>query len=236
MRLILTAAILMAFALPAHAVDYAERLVLGFSPDGRYFAFAEYGVQDGSGFPYANAYVIDSSDDSWVKGTPARVLLQDEDRTEFAALGEALAKIDGIVDTYDIQRVPEVVAHNPLTQVNSDPYEVRFLRQMMNTPTDDYIYTLRLSERVLPKPAACPDDLGDFQGMTLTLTEPNGTERTLVDDTQIPSSRNCPYGYRISEVMFSPDAPVMAVLIDVRSLGFEGWDRRFLAVTATVPE
>lgn len=236
MRLILAMAALVGLALPAHAVDYAERLVLGFSPDGRYFAFAEYGVQDGSGFPYANAYVIDTSTDTWVKGTPARVLLEDEDHTEFDALGKALEKIDAIVDEHDIQRPPEVVAHNPLTQVNADPYEVRFLRHMMNTPTAEYIYTLRLSERVLPKPASCPSDLGDFQGMTLNLIAPDGTERKLVDDKQIPDSRQCPYGYRISEVMFSPDAPVMAVLIDIRSLGFEGWDRRFLAVTANVPE
>lgn len=237
MRLILALASLLTLALPAHAADYADELVLGFSPDGRHFAFVEYGVQDGSGFPYANAYVVDTSDDTWVKGTPARILLEDENASEFDALGQALDRIDGIVDTYDIQRPPEVVAHNPLTQVNTDPFEVRFLRRMMNDVHDQYVTTLKLEEFVLPKPKDCPEDYGDFKGMKLTLIPAGGgAERVLVDDRTIPASRRCPLGYRISEVMFSPDAPVMAVLIDVRSLGFEGWDRRFMAVTANVPE
>lgn len=236
MRYVLALVAIMGFALPAYAVDYAERQVLGFSPDGRYFAFAEYGVQDGSGFPYANAYVIDTSDDSWVKGTPARILIEDEDATQFDALGKALEKIDGLLDSHDIQRPPEVVAHNPLNQINSDPFEVKFLHPMMNAPSDEYTYTLHLSERVLPTPPGCPADYGDFQGMLLTLESPGGNQQTLVDDKQIPESRRCPYGYRISEVMFSPDAPVMAVLIDIRALGFEGWDRRFMAVTANIPK
>jgi len=237
MRLLIALASLVLVAMPARAVDYAERLVLGFSPDGRYFAFAEYGMQDGSGFAYANAYVIDTANDSWLKGTPVRILIEDEGSTEFDALGQALAKIDPIADQFDIQRPPEVVAHNPITQVNSDPFAVRFLRRMMNDVHDQYVTTLKLEEFVLPKPRDCPDDYGDFKGMKLTLLPAGGgPARVLVDDKAIPQSRGCPLGYRISEVMFSPDAPVMAVLIDVRALGFEGWDRRFMAVTANVPE
>jgi predicted secreted protein len=44
----------------AHAGDYAYRDILGFSSDGKSFAFEEYGVQDGSGFPYANIFVVKS--------------------------------------------------------------------------------------------------------------------------------------------------------------------------------
>jgi predicted secreted protein len=33
--------------------DYADRTILGFSPDGGIFAFEEFGVGDGSGYPYA---------------------------------------------------------------------------------------------------------------------------------------------------------------------------------------
>ena len=44
----------------AEAGDYADRTILGFSPDGSTFAFEEFGVQDGSGFAYANIYMIDT--------------------------------------------------------------------------------------------------------------------------------------------------------------------------------
>ena len=48
-------------AASARAGDVAELEILGFSDDGGVFAFEEYGVQDGSGFPYANRYYIDTA-------------------------------------------------------------------------------------------------------------------------------------------------------------------------------
>ena len=47
----------------AQAGDFAKREIHGFSVDGGLFAFEEYGVQDGSGFPYSNIYVIDTATD-----------------------------------------------------------------------------------------------------------------------------------------------------------------------------
>src|SRR5690606_36811639 len=41
---------------PAFAGDTASLDVLGYSPDGKVFAFEEYGIADGSGFPYSNIY------------------------------------------------------------------------------------------------------------------------------------------------------------------------------------
>jgi predicted secreted protein len=44
------------------------------------FAFEEYGVQDGSGFPYANRFYIDVDTDSFiVADSPIRVRIDDED-------------------------------------------------------------------------------------------------------------------------------------------------------------
>ncbi|MBN9059609.1 MAG: DUF2259 domain-containing protein, partial [Rhizobiales bacterium] len=45
----------------AMAGDFAERSILGFSPDGGRFAFEEFGIQDGSGFPYSNIFVLDTA-------------------------------------------------------------------------------------------------------------------------------------------------------------------------------
>jgi hypothetical protein len=52
--------------------------ILGFSADGGVFAFEQYGVQDGSGFPYAERFYIDVDNDSWLPGTPIRVRIDDE--------------------------------------------------------------------------------------------------------------------------------------------------------------
>jgi predicted secreted protein len=226
---------LLAALAPASAVagDYAERNVIGFSPDGAYIAFVEYGVQDGSGFPYANAYVIATATDSWVKDTPVRVLLEDESATLSAAYAEAVNGIRPLIDQHAIATPPVVVASNPFTEISADPHVVGFLTRMPVPPDTTGAYTLALTEIALPA-ANCPDMGTPFQGFRLVLTGPNGAVSILNDDKQIPASRRCPLGYRISDVLLDPSRAVMAVLIDVMSVGFEGPDRRFLAVTARI--
>ena len=62
------------FASPtAFAGDFADRELLGFSRDGAYFAFEEFGVLDGSGIPYSNIYVVEVDKDAWIDGTPIRL-------------------------------------------------------------------------------------------------------------------------------------------------------------------
>jgi len=50
----------------SRAGDAATLNILGFSSDGSVFAFEEYGVQDGSGFPYANRFYIDTETDTFM--------------------------------------------------------------------------------------------------------------------------------------------------------------------------
>lgn len=86
-----------AISLAAHAGDVAELEILGFTGNGGIFAFEEYGVQDGSGFPYANRYYIDTADDSFLEGTPIRVRLDDENATLDAARLAARQKGEAII-------------------------------------------------------------------------------------------------------------------------------------------
>ena len=79
----------LALAGPAKAGDVAQLEILGFSRDGKVFAFEEYGVQDGSGFPYANRYYIDTATDAFVRGSPVRVRLDDESASLDAARRQA---------------------------------------------------------------------------------------------------------------------------------------------------
>ena len=67
--------------MPAVAGDRALIDYVGFSADFRYFAFEEFGIQDGSGFAYSNIFVVDLATDSWVVGTPVRVQAESETTT-----------------------------------------------------------------------------------------------------------------------------------------------------------
>ncbi len=161
----LLSAWLIASGSPALAADAAERAVHGFSPDGRYFAFEQYGVQDGSGFPYADVFIVDLEGDKWVEGTPIRVLLEDEGKTLGAARGEAMSRARPLLDRLAIGEPGIVLATNVIYQAGSDPRRMVFVpyyRSLGNlepvSQEDDDVITLSLEEIVLPSPAGCPID------------------------------------------------------------------------------
>lgn len=224
------AAVLALFPTAAFAGDYAERTVIGFSADAAYFAFVEHGVQDGSGFPYANAYVIDIASDMWLPGSPARVRIDDERATVTAALGRAIDGIRPLLEHYAIAARPVVLTARPLTEL-TDPHHVGFLLTMPVPPSLDDAHLLILAESEMPA-ANCPDMGEPYVGFTLDLLLPDKQVRRLSHDVgSVPRSRGCPIGYHIAEVLTDPERTVLVVLIDVMSVGFEGPDRRFMAVT-----
>lgn len=216
---------------PAQAGDFADRSILGFSADGSHFAFEEFGVQDGSGFAYSNIYLIDTDEDSWVSGTPVRVMREDEDVPLEAVRAEARKAAAPLLARYGIAPGGQVVVSNPSSELSADPYLVRFLTNLYANWTN-HAWTLTLTPLPFPDGERCAN-LGPLHGFRLALDNPVGEARILHGDTGVPASRGCPQDYAIADVITDfPDGayPVMVVLLHVISQGFEGPDRRFLAV------
>jgi predicted secreted protein len=225
-----TAALFLSLASPALAGDLAEREILGFSPDGNYFAFEEYGVQDGSGFPYSDVFFIETATDSWLPETPIRVLTQNEMAQLADTRFEARELARPFLTTYNIGSPAMVVAINPPTELSADPHVVRFLPRAALPPIDAE-FTVTLEEIPLMA-ASCPEG-ETYNGFRLTLAGGDGQTRILNEDSTIPQSRACPLRYAISDVItFYPEtgSPAVVVMISVFSYGFEGPNRRFLAV------
>lgn len=222
----------------AQAGDYAYRDIIGFSADGRYFAFEEYGVQDGSGFPYSNIFVIDGDTDNWADGTPIRRRIDDEATPLNKARSEARAKADPIIKKLKIDPRGLLVVSNPATELSADPYSVRFrLNDFFNMP--ERAWNLRLTPISLPEPAATCESFGPVKGLKLELTDPQGKTDVIAQDKSIPESRFCPQDYAISDVIaFTPEGgeTTIAVLLSLFRQGFEGPDRRFIAVTTRVSD
>jgi predicted secreted protein len=235
---ILTLVLALLIAVPAaRAGDYAYRDILGFSPDGKFFAFEEYGVQDGSGFPYSNIFVIDPAKDGWVDGTPIRRRIDDEATPLTKARSEARAKADPILKKLGVEPRGLLVVSNPATELSADPYHVRFrLNDFFNM--EERPWSLRLTPITAPEPAATCENLGPVKGLKLELTSPEGETKVIAQDTSIPESRFCPRDYAISDVVaFTADGETtIAVLLSLFRQGFEGPDRRFIAVTTRVSD
>jgi predicted secreted protein len=235
-----TAIALLAFAAAvpcAYAGDFADREIIGFSPDGSSFAFEEFGVEDGSGFPYSNTYVIDTAKDSWIDGTPIRLRDEHESRLVSDLRREAREKALDLLEQENIREPGTIVASNPATETSADPYRVSFRPRLIVPPTSGESMVLQISEAAMPA-KGCPPEMGPYKGFSLVLTGSQGAA-AIHTDSQIPESRKCPTGYAISDVVtLYPEgsSPVMAVLVSVYSLGFEGPNRRFLAVTTHFKE
>jgi predicted secreted protein len=236
-RILATIMAILVFAPCCWAGDYGDREIIGFSPDGAYFAFEEYGVQDGSGFPYSNIFIIDTAKDDWLAGTPIRRRVDDEMAPLSRARAESRAKALPLLAKHGIAPRGVLAVSNPATELSANPYKVRFrLNPFFNMA--ERAWTLDLEPLPFPPTAAC-ENFGTTQGLKLTITDPDGKQRVLSEDKSVPDSRFCPRGYAISDVVtFTPEGgeTTLAVLLSLFRQGFEGTDRRFLAVTTRVED
>ena len=222
--------------LPAivHAGDAAEVTILGFSPDGGMFAFEEYGVQDGSGFPYSNRFYIDTSTDSFVSGTPIRVRIEDETASLNDARAQAKTQGEAVIaDAVLTENRGYTAGWNAITELSADFSRMAVNPRPVFAPIDAPV-EFRLEDVPLVAPTMC-EGFGAIMGYRLTRigTTDGDTTRLVHEDSSIPGSRGCPLGYGIGGLqIFYPSSgdPVFALMISMRQVGFEGPDHRWLAV------
>lgn len=223
----------LALGLPALAGDRALIDYVGFSPDFRYFAFEEFGIQDGSGFAYSSLYVVDLSTDSWVVGTPVRVQAESEETSLRSVRETVAAKAEGHFEEFGIHVPVEVTAMIGDGAPDTDGRTLAFGAPgyLPGMVMGDYLLSLSSFETTATSP--CAEWFGaEPLGYELKIAD-SGTERLVHRDQNLPRSRGCPGDYRIHSVVmpFGGTSLSNAVaIISVYPGGFEGPDRRFLAV------
>ncbi|MDO9417133.1 DUF2259 domain-containing protein [Pararhizobium sp.] len=218
------------------AADISSLNIIGFSPDSSVFAFEEYGVLDGSGFPYSNIYFVDTVNDTFLPGTPVRVRIEKEASLD-EARSEAATKAKTLIGDNKLAASPgHLVAFNPISEVDSDPFKVRYFG-FPSDPIAGGAYTLQLEQFPLPPSEKCKGLADAFTGFRLKITEFNGQAANIKvrEDTGIPESRGCPVGYRLGAVVTNTGAtPLHIALVQVNTEGFEGKDGRWIAVPVRV--
>jgi predicted secreted protein len=227
-------------ATAAAAADNAERAAIGFSPDGRYFAFEQYGVQDGSGFPYSEIFVIDLDANQWVKGSPFRARIEDEAALVSSVRAKAAKSAASLIGQLKTAEPGDALAAQLPTQAVADRHRIGFdpYYQSQASQKGDR-FTLSLDLVPFAAPESCYAEDGKQMGFRLTLKDnESGTEKEVHKDAAIPSSRYCPRDYDISDVIaYRPSSGEarQVALIGVYTPGFEGVNRRFIAVPFRLP-
>lgn len=238
-RAVLAASAVILTAIPAVAGDFSEFRPIGFSNHGGVFAFEEFGIQDGSGFAYATRYYIDTTTDTYLAGTPVRVTLEQEMSSVNDARAEAARQARDIETSSGAAEDPGVfVAFQPATDVQADPTFLLY-KPFAIEPYPGDKWAASLTEKTLAPPSNCTAFDQADKGFRLELKKAGGSAEPIVlhDDTSIPGSRRCPIGYQIAGAMThaNPDGSTThAILVLIRSIGFEGPDGRYIAVTKRI--
>ncbi|MBV6658064.1 MAG: DUF2259 domain-containing protein [Devosiaceae bacterium] len=229
--------------LSATAAEFAEYHVLGYSADGQHFAFEQFGISDGVGLPYADVFILHLEEDSWVSGTPVRVRLEEGDLAEPIDFVGALADVrdtardlaEPLLDLYEISGAHRVLAATTPMEAGGQEHAMGFYPRPI-VPAIDPLHTLTIENYPLASPNEC-FGMVDTQGFRLTLDVDGGASDVIYEDTRLPRSRPCPEGYGLAAIVAPFDgAPGRAVaLVSIYQLGFEGSDRRFLAVPFDLP-
>ncbi len=237
LNIVISAVLTCLFAGIASAGDFAEREIIGFSRDGAVFAFEEYGIQDGSGFPYSNIYIVDTANDRWISGSPFRVRIDNETAGIEDARRQARQQVGNALNGIIHQGL--LAASNPHTEVSPDPYRI-VARPRSYIPSGLPNLELKLDVYEVQGEDYC--SLGGavkaFRLMLISQTPGTATRLIHDDGNSVPKSRNCPLDYQFADIItYHPDTSGMIAiaLIRVWSLGFEGPDGRYIAVPFTSP-
>jgi predicted secreted protein len=225
-------------AAPALAGDRALFDPIGYSADGRYFAFEEFGIQDGSGFSYSNIYVIDIPADAWPSGTPVRLRLEEDAAPLIAAREQNREAAAPVLSGLEIAVPAQIVAL--IGDGEFDPEAASLSFGLPGYGPGEVREDLSLGLEIFDMPGArigtepCETYLdAPAKGYALTLAG-DGEFRELHRDTgRLPASRGCATGYRLYGVvlpMNAQDIESGLAIISVYPHGFEGPDRRFIAV------
>lgn len=219
--------------LMALAGDRALIEVIGYSRDSHYLTFEEYGIQDGSGFAYSSIYVVDLSEDNWVVGTPIRQQADDETTPLTAARAEARTKADPALKTLGIDAPAQMLALIGDGVPDTTGESLHFGLPRFGPGDVDGDYTLTLTSKETAAMTPCVAWFGaEALGYRLRVREGDSEREVHLDDV-LPRSRGCPVAYRLYGVLapwVDDPLPHAVALISVYAQGFEGPDRRFIAV------
>ncbi len=163
---------------------------------------------------------------------PFRARLEDETKTVFDAREEARILAGPVMKSFENRG--NVVATNRATELGIDGKRMIANPRLVVPPIDQSI-EFRLEEIAFAGSERC-EAFGSTNGFRLLKigTSDGETTRKLHEDTSIPQSRNCPLRYDLADIVtYYPEGqtPVFAVLIRMQTVGFEGPDGRYLAVT-----
>lgn len=223
------------------AGDAAGREVYGFSPDGRYFAFAQFNLNYDAEGARAVLFVIDTTRDAFAAGTPLAV--EDKEALELEPVVEPFkAKIAPVLKRLAIGQPGVRIAGAPsfaLDETSSLYAEPKpFSTELDLSSASGGRLLLRETpalRKSVCKTARQVDQDISASGFRLELVREKGRAILMNEDKRLPASRRCAKGYGLAEAYLHRSAAgveTIAVLVEFADYHeyHAGPNRRLMAV------
>lgn len=215
------------------SMDSASFRYLGASRNKSHAAWMSFGVQDGSGFPWAVAEILATS--------PYRVLERHQVViTDGSADGDAAPDSAMVLASGSLARLgirPEYGGHilidHKLTDAGVPPDTVVFAMETYYTWYPGVTYTMVLEQT----PSAAAEQEQDWFPSPvlprLTITDGRSTA-LLFREGSAPEEHRLSFAYRIAKVI-RLNSSTLLVVLNVMQPGFEGPDLRYRVVAVDFP-
>jgi hypothetical protein len=165
-----------------------------------------------------------------VSGSPYRVTVEDESGDVEDARDGVFENAEPRLDELDISVPADLIALNGDGEEVGDGHSLLFGRPGYGLGPMDETHELTLETTPLESNMDCSFIEDEVLGFALFLDG----EEIHADEAPLPASRGCVMDYRIhavvSPALWSGASGSGVVIVSVYSFGFEGPDRRFLAV------
>jgi predicted secreted protein len=200
----------------AFAGDISKYEFMGFSKDLRYCAFETYGIQDGSGFPYSEIYIINVDKNAYQ--TKPYQYCNDEDTNIDKTRKVVLKMAVPFLKKYGIEKSQQgtLLFNKPKNlqscnfKIKNKKCSLKLLERELDDPTTDFVI-----EKI-------------FELQLIV----DGKMTILQKDSKLPESRGCPYKYRLLSAYYHTNK--IAVFVEYDDYGFEGPNVRQLLVTGII--
>jgi predicted secreted protein len=212
------------------AGEVATFVDLGFSPDGKYYLFGQYGVTDKTLLPWAELFFVDVDKNNFVPGgkkqylhTGQIVLGQDGS----GALYKLLLANKDLIQKYNIdflrQSTPLYITPDGEKQEASDPIEFR-----------DFATGRSFKASLTQYVEGAGKNLSSSFFINLEVTDAKGnTKKYLVGTPSL--KRPLIASYMIRKAMIAPQDGSLIFIIEMKRVADQGFDIRYMVEAVRIP-
>ena len=205
------------FIAPSSLAAEASHLeLIGFSKNGAYVAFDQFGIYDGRGTPYIHTSFVSVKNNR----------LEAEIKTEVDLEGETVAQLRAKAKT----QIAAAMKRYGIAAGNQGRFIGITPPHMYTTISEFFALDRTYGLSIAMKPAMNTGDLcTEAPQLLIVKLEVSGKTRDLQRDTRLPTSRECAYGYELRSAHLYGRS--LAVFVSYQTRGFEGADSRWMVVT-----